>query len=55
MSRQPEDHTDKPTGRGGAFPIGSSETDEPDDEQAGKHEESKVVSGGGLVEDDPES
>ena len=54
MSLQPEDFTDKPTGRGGAFPIGSSETDEPDDEQTGKQDDNKVVSGGGVMGDDPD-
>lgn len=55
MSLEPEDFTDKPTGRGGAFPIGSSETDEPNDELEGQQEENKVVSGGGVVDDpDPD-
>jgi hypothetical protein len=54
MSVQPEDFTDKPTGRGGAFPIGTSETDEPDDEPNRTHEENRVVSGGGVIQDDPD-
>lgn len=55
MSIDPEEFTDEPTGRGGAIPMGTAEEDQqPEDpELAGEQDPDQVVSGGGVISQDP--